>query len=85
MTVRRFVCENYPIDQLPRDLHPQLPEGRSVRVVIEDEISDEELRAEFDREIALGIADLDAGRWFTAEEVRAEMRARFGPLADAAE
>ena len=36
--MRRFVAENYPIDKLPRDLHPHMPAGRKVRVIIEDEI-----------------------------------------------
>lgn len=83
--MRRFVAENYPIDKLPRDLHPQLPTGRKVRVVVEDDISDGELLAELNREIAKGIADLEAGRSHSVEEVRADMRARFGPVADAAE
>lgn len=83
--MRRFVCERYPIDKLPRDLHPQLPEGRFVRVVIEDDISDEDLLAEFDRDIAKGTAQLDAGEVLSAEEVRADLAARFGWAADAAE
>lgn len=83
--MRRFVCDRYPIDKLPRDLHPQLPPGRTVRVVIEDDISDEELLAEFDAEIAKGLASLDAGLSYTAEEVLARLEAQFGPRADAAE
>ena len=83
--MRRFVCERYPIDKLPRDLHPQLPSGRTVRVVIEDDISDEDLLAEFDREIAKGIAQLDAGQGRSAAEVEANLKARFGWAVDAAE
>lgn len=83
--MRRFVCERYPTDQLPRDLHPHLPPGRQVRVIIEDEISDQELRAELDREIAKGLASLDAGLSFTAEEVLERLDARFAPKASAAE
>ena len=83
--MRRFVSERYPIDKLPRDLHPQLPTGRFVRVVIEDDISDEELRAEFDMEIAKGIASLDAGHSYSPEEVLARLEARFAPKVSAAE
>ncbi len=82
--MRRFVCEDYPVDKLPRDLHPGLPAGRRVRVVIEDEITDEELREEFDREIQRGLKSLDEGRSHTAEEILARIEARR-PKAAAAE
>jgi hypothetical protein len=81
--MRRFVCDDYPIDRLPRDLHPQLPTGRRVRVIIEDEIGDEELRREFDREISKGLRSLDEERVYSAEEVLAHLEARR--LAAAAE
>ena len=73
--MRRFVCDDYPIDKLPRDLHPQLPTGRRVRVIIEDEISDEQFRQEIDREIAKGLRSLDEGRSYSAEEVLARLEA----------
>jgi predicted transcriptional regulator len=85
MKMRRFVCDDYPIDNLPRDLHPQLPTGRRVRVVIEDEISEAELREELEAEIAKGLRSLDEGRSLTADEVMAGLRARFGTRAAAAE
>jgi hypothetical protein len=83
--MRKFVCERYPIDKLPRDLHPQLPEGRHVRVVIEDDISDEEILAELDGELAKGLRSLDEGRGIPIEEVERRLVARFGRAADAVE
>lgn len=83
--MRRFVCERYPIDKLPRDLHPQLPSGRTVRVVIEDDISDEEWREELDREIDKGLRSLDEGRGIPIEEVERRLLERLGPATDAAE
>jgi predicted transcriptional regulator len=74
--MRRFVCEDYPVDRLPRDLHPLLPTGRRVRVVIEDAITDAELRQELDREIGKGLKSLDEGRSYTAEEVLDWIEAR---------
>ena len=70
------VCDDYQIDKLPRGLHPQLPTGRRVRVIIEDEISDDELRQEFDREIAKGLRSLDEERTYSSEEVLAHLEAR---------
>lgn len=81
--MRRFVAENYPIDKLPRDLHPHMPAGRKVRVIIEDEISDEDLTAEFRMEIEKGLDDLDAGKVLSAEEVRTNLAARFNWTSDA--
>lgn len=83
--MRRFVRENYPIDSLPRDLHPHLPEGRQVRVIVEDDVSDEEMLAELDQKLAEGLKSLNEGRFYTAEEVLARLDDRFGPKADAAE
>lgn len=83
--MRTFVCERYPIDKLPRDLHPQLPSGRTVRVVIEDDITDEEWRAELDAELAKGLASLDAGISYSAEEVLAHIEAQSRQQLDAAE
>ena len=47
--------------------------------------SDDEVLRELDRKLAEGLADLEAGRVYTTEEVAAEMRRRFGRPADAAE
>jgi len=82
--MRRFVREDYPVEKLPCDLHPGLPAGRRVRVVIEDDITDGELREEFDRNIQSGLRSLDDGRSYTAEEVLARIEARR-PKAAAAE
>ena len=83
--VRRLICEKYPTDNLPRDLHPGLPPGRRVRVIIEDEVTDDELRREFHAEIQKSLIDIAAGRVFDVDEVLARIEARHGPAAAAAE
>ncbi len=83
--MRRFICEAYPIDRLPQDLYPGLPSGRLVRVVIEDKITDDELRQELDAEIGKGLDDIAAGRVLSADEVLARIDARSGSRAAAAE
>lgn len=84
--MRRFVTDNYPLERLPRELHPGLPADRRVRVIIEDEITDEDLREERDRMLQEGLDDLAAGRVHPAEEVFAQLRAKYRPkITDAAE
>lgn len=82
----KFVLhDRYPIEKLPEDIRPSLPSGTHVRVLIEPAMSSDEVLAELDRELAKGVASLDAGLSYTAEEVLARLDARFGPQADAAE
>lgn len=83
--MRRLVTESYPIDRLPPELRPGLPSGHRVRVVIEHDLTDEELLQELDREIQTGIDDLDAGRKHSAEDVLAFLDQRLKPAVNAAE
>lgn len=61
------------------------PDGAVAALRAKDEEADEAALLELDRKIEEGLADLEAGRSHTADEVRAYMRARFGRPADAAE
>lgn len=83
----KIVLHNrYPVESLPDDIRPDESEaGTHVRVVIEPAMSDEEVLAEFEREIQKGLDDLDAGRSYTAEEVLARIEEQLGPKVDAAE
>ena len=83
----KIVLHNrYPVENLPEDIRPdEFEAGSHVRLVIEPPMSDEEVLAEFEREIQKGLDDLAAGRTYTLEEVLAHIDERFGPQADAAE
>lgn len=82
----KFALHNsYPIESLPEEIRPDLPSGTHVRVLIEPAMSDDEVLAEFEREIQQGLDDLDAGRSYSVEEVLAHLEERVGSSADAAE
>ena len=82
----KFVLhDRYPIEDLPENIRPSLPDGTHVRVLIEPGMSDEEALAELDCELAKGIKSLDEGRGIPIEEVEQRLLARFGASADAAE
>lgn len=81
--MKRLVTESYLVDRLPPELRLGLPSGHHVRVVIEHEITDEELRRNVDREIQKGLDSLNAGRSHSAEDVLARIEARLPKVAAA--
>ena len=82
--MNRIVHEHYPVEKLPADLRPEMPDSR-VRVVIEREMTDEELLADLHEKLRVGLDQLDAGLGLPAEEILARIEARFKRKADAAE
>lgn len=74
--MNRIVREHDPVANLPADLRPDLIDTH-VGVVIEREMSDGELRADFEREIVVGLAGLEAGRVHGETETEGFIEARF--------
>jgi predicted transcriptional regulator len=83
--MNRIVREHYPVSDLPEDLRGTFGKSSHVRIVVEEVQDDAARLAAFDREIATGVADLDAGRIVTVDAVRSCLQARFGLGRDAAE
>ncbi len=84
-----IVREHYPVAALPEDLRVGLPEDGWVRISLETDgtepgPTDEMRRTRLDAELAEGVADLEAGRARSLDDVRRDLRARH-PLVDAAE
>jgi hypothetical protein len=74
--MNRIVREHYPVSALPDDLRAGLGDATHVRLVVEYGAEDEALLADLDQKLHKAMADLDAGRGLTADEVRKEMKTR---------
>jgi hypothetical protein len=72
--MNRIVREHYPVSALPEDLKVGLGDATHVRLVVEYGAEDEALLTDLDQKLHKAMADLDAGRGLTADEVRKEMK-----------
>jgi predicted transcriptional regulator len=73
----KIVDEHFPVADLPERLRLALGNATHVKLTIEDRAADEALLKEFRDEVAKGFESIEAGRYFTVEQVRARMKARF--------
>jgi predicted transcriptional regulator len=77
----RIVHNNYPVDRLPEDLQLALGNATHVRLTVEDKEAERRMMAELNAAIDEGIADVEAGRVHSFEEVM-DFLAKDFPLPD---
>lgn len=76
--MNKIVREHYPAAKLPADLRTGFGPTDEVTVtIVAESRTDEELLAELDRKVAIGLEQLDRGESYSSEEVLAHLRARF--------
>jgi predicted transcriptional regulator len=80
----RIVDEHFPVADLPERIRLALGNATHVKLTIEDRAADEALRRDFMEAVSKGFEAIEAGRFFTVDQVRARMKARFNER-DAAE
>jgi predicted transcriptional regulator len=73
----RIVHDNFPVERLPLELRNALGDATHVRLTVEDKEADRRLQAEIDAAIARGLADIEAGRVHSMDEIDAFLAQTF--------